>query len=470
MPVRVPFSTHFTRSRVLCCYQRYVIALGHGAQVCQIIEQNLTRANAIALGEFRMPPERPKHIVLIHQFFWPDLAGGTLLATDLVRELARRGAKVTVIAGRSNTGGQTDGEPPDAEIIRVPGLPFSRNHVGRALSSVSFFVGVLACLPRIRKADCIITLTAPPLLPVLGTLLQIITHARHVIWEMDMYPDLAIDLGVLRAGSLAARFAGAAMDVSRRHAKCVISLGPCMTRRLLARGTPARKILLAENWADGQVYEPCHSYRVDETFTVVYAGNAGFAHDVGTIAGAMCQLKQDDRFRFVFVGGGVKMRELHDFCHSHHITGASFSEFKPPHQLVSEDYSRADVGLVTQNPATNGSIVPSKIYSLLGAGLPVVFVGPIDSTPSLTVRQYRCGWHVDCGRVDDLVALLRSLAEHPDMVADASACARETFLKHFELRVGVDRICRILGILSPANASPTIQSATLAGVPSPRLP
>src|SRR5438128_1467864 len=142
------------------------------------------------------------HIVVVNQFFWPDLSGASLLASDLVRELARRGIRVTVITGSSTTGGRNDSEPPNAEIIRLKELPFSRTNLGRVLSSISFFSAALTCLPRVWKANLIMTLTTPPLLPLLGTMLQGLTGCQHVIWEMDMYPDVSIDLGVLLPASL----------------------------------------------------------------------------------------------------------------------------------------------------------------------------------------------------------------------------------------------------------------------------
>ena len=386
------------------------------------------------------------HIVVISQFFWPDLSGASQLATDLVRELVRRGVKVTVVAGESSTGGDNDTEPPAAEIVRVSEFRFARNSLIRTLSYLSFFALVLGCLPRLREADLIITLTNPPLLPFVGTIFQSLTRARHVIWEMDMYPDLAVDLGVLVPGSLVTRLSGALIDFSRRRAQYIISLGPCMTRRLLARGTPENKIRLAESWADGELYKPASRRTPSGRVTVLYAGNMGLAHDFDSISAAMMELKADPRFHFSFIGDGCRMDALKKFCESHGVSNAHFGSFKPPRRLVAEDFTTASVGLVTQNSACSGTVVPSKIYGLLAAGLPVIFIGPGNATPALTIKQFQCGWHIECGRGEELVSLLRIQADNPRLVSEAGARARRAFQDHFALPLGVDRICRILGV------------------------
>src|SRR5436305_541454 len=75
--------------------------------------------------------------------------------------------------------------------------------------------------------------------------------SRHCIWEMDVYPDVAVALGVLAKGSLLDRAIGGLSDFSRRRSDRVIALGPCMRDLLVGRGIPKEKIAIAENWVDG---------------------------------------------------------------------------------------------------------------------------------------------------------------------------------------------------------------------------
>src|SRR5690606_11157146 len=125
---------------------------------------------------------------------------------------------------------------------------FSRGHAARLLSYASYFAAAIWHGMRIPAPDVAITLTTPPLLSAVGLLLQKLRGARHYIWEMDMYPDVAVDLGMLRADAVISRATGAIADSVRMRADAVIALGECMRGRLIERGIPASRIRVAENW------------------------------------------------------------------------------------------------------------------------------------------------------------------------------------------------------------------------------
>jgi hypothetical protein len=86
---------------------------------------------------------------------------------------------------------------------------------------------------------------------------------------------------------------------------------------------------------------------------------------------------------------------------------------------------RAHIGLVTQNQDCLGSVVPSKIYGLMAAGRPALFIGPKEATPSQIIRRFNCGWQVDCRDSDKVVALLKALAADMELVQQAGLRALE---------------------------------------------
>src|SRR4029077_10910077 len=106
------------------------------------------------------------------------------------------------------------------------------------------------------KAALVVTLTTPPLISLLGTLLKNFRGSRHFIWEMDVYPDIAVCLNVLKSRSVVTRLIGAVADFSRKRADGIIVLGEDMKARLVARGIPEHKIFVVENWADGREIVP----------------------------------------------------------------------------------------------------------------------------------------------------------------------------------------------------------------------
>ena len=383
-------------------------------------------------------------ILLLNQFFWPDSAATSQLLTDLARGLKERGHKVSVICADGHYALKNEAGDPDVEVRRVKAVPFVRGKLGRALSYASFFLSAgLFGLFSLRP-DLVITLTTPPLLSVIGTLIKSFRGSRHFIWEMDVYPDVAVDLNYIKAAGLLDRVTGIAADYSRRKADGILALGHCMRRRLIGRGIPAEKIHVAENWADGRVIVPTPRPRERSELVLLYSGNLGLAHDVATISAGMKALKEDARFRFVFAGGGPSREQLESWCQTENIRSAEFRRYSQREKLA-ESLGSGDIGLVTQRESCLGSVVPSKIYGLLAAGRPVLFIGPKDSTVSQIIERFNCGWQVDNGDSAALIELLKSLAVAPAKVWVAGQRARKAFDRHYDLHLGVARICSLIG-------------------------
>jgi glycosyltransferase involved in cell wall biosynthesis len=382
-------------------------------------------------------------ILLLNQFFYPDSAATSQLLTDLARALAAAGHSVRVICGRSSYAEPDSRNPPAVQIARTPGLPFTRGLLARAFSYVTFLAGALCRGLLGPRPHLILTLTTPPALGVCGSFLKTVFRARHFIWEMDLYPDIAVDLGVLRPRSWFTRLMGASFDRARLKADGIIVLGDCMRRRLIRRGIPAARIHVADNWADGAEIFPL-PFPASGPLHILYSGNLGLAHDVDTIRAAIHHFRSDGRFHFFFAGAGPHRNALESFCRDN--THVRFSGYRPRHELAAA-FGECHIGLVTQKPETLGSVVPSKTYGLMAAGRPILYIGPRDATPALIIERFHCGWQISPGDIVALIALLERLALDPDLVSRAGERGRAAFLRHYDLPLGVARVCSILGAL-----------------------
>jgi glycosyltransferase involved in cell wall biosynthesis len=388
-------------------------------------------------------------ILIINQFFWPDTAATGQLLSDLTRVVDPENHVVTVFCGAAQYGSVNTGSPPPVEIVRLGRIDFSRVRLRRLLSYGSFFLGAAVRAVRTPKPDIVLTLTTPPLVSLLGTLVKQLRGVRHFVWEMDLYPDIAVDLRVLRPRSLTTKLIGWLADFSRKRADGIIALGEDMKARLVARGISEEKIVVAENWADGDEITP-HPFQ-DGPLVVHYSGTLGLAHEQHTVREGMRRLRGNRSFRFLFVGGGACHPVLEQFCRTHDVDTAEFRPYTKRSDL-SANLAEGHVGLVTQIPQTLGSIVPSKIYGIMAAGRPILFIGPRESTPARIIQQHGCGWHIDPGDSDSLVRLLQQLERNRDLVQKAGARARDAFEKHYEKSLGAGRLLSILGLSEPAPA------------------
>ena len=327
------------------------------------------------------------------------------------------------------------------------------------MSYASFLVGALwSSFFHVRKPDLVITLTTPPFLSLIGRLMKL-RGCRHYLWEMDLYPDVAVDVELLKPDAWSTRLLRRVAGAVRSGAHGVIVPGDCMRDRLA--GVAWNKIHVAENWADGSIVHP-GPYRKDGNLRLLYSGNLGIAHEVETISGAMEALRADSHFRFVFVGYGFRRKALEEWCASRGLENVSFQAYRERSKF-SESLAAGDVGLITLKAACSGSVVPSKVYPLMAAARPFLFIGPHSATPARLIRRFQCGWHIENEDVEGLVALLRVLHSNPALIQQAGQRARDAFLEFYDRPVGVARLSKIIGVASPVEA-PMSKAATTTSV------
>ena len=388
-----------------------------------------------------MAPARMR-IVLFNQFFWPDMSATSQILTDTAQFLAKEHEIVVICSGNGTK--LTNSEADFAAgvlAIRTQSAGFGHRTWQRLSSYLSYLAGSLFWGLKIKRPEVYVTLTTPPVLSIVGSLLSILRGTNHVIWEMDVYPDIATDIHYLKPGGLLDRVIGWALDWSRRRARTIIVLGEDMKDRLTARGIPDSNIKVVENWADGNAIRQLPF--PDGPLVIYYSGNLGLAHETETIQRVIERLANHRDFRFVFAGGGPRRLALEEFCRTQRILNVEFRPYSKRSELQTS-LAEGHLGLVTQLPQTLGSIVPSKIYGIMAAGRPLLFVGPAQSTPARHIRRFECGWHVPSGNVEELESLLIHLNRNRALLTEAGTRARQAFESEFDSPIGLTAIKNII--------------------------
>ncbi len=400
-------------------------------------------------------------IVLLNQFFWPDTVATAQFLSDLAQALAEDNDVTVLCSGKNERCLNSDAAlVRNITVIRTKGITFGRSGVGRIASYISYLAGTIWHGIRLPSADIYLTLTTPPFLSPVGYGLALFQGASHILWEMDVYPDIASDIGYLKRKGIADRVAGAVLDWSRRHAGAIIVLGVDMRDRLMARGITRETIHVAENWADGKEIYPRPF--TDGALVISYSGNFGLAHEIDTISGVIERLANHPNYRFVFAGDGPKRRHLQIACQKKGIGNVIFKPYCKRTDL-GKSLAEGHLGLVTQLPETVGSIVPSKIYGIMAAGRPILYIGPKGSTPSDYISRYQCGWQIAPGDVTQLENLLLHLNVNRHLIAEAGARARIVFEENFDKPIGVGRVLDVINQLRVAGESTTRLTQAVIG-------
>lgn len=378
--------------------------------------------------------------VFINQFFWPDEAATSQLLVDVVRVMAER-RPVSVICGPAQYAGGAGSAPPDnVEIRRQRAGGFGHGKMRKLWSYGSFFLGAAADICWGPSPDMVVSMTTPPLLGILGWLAQR-RGARHIIWEMDVYPDVAVELGMFSRRGVLDRVTGWLADMPRRRADGIIALGPCMQERLQRRGIGSTPVFIVHNWADGTAIPAC-PFTQDGRLKVFYSGNMGLAHDFETVVPAIRELGASDGFLFRFSGGGPRRAEVEGACAS--LPACEFAGYHAREGLA-EAFAANDIGLVTQRADTSGTVVPSKVYGILAAGRGVLYVGPRQSTIGQLLEQHGVGWRIDNGDSAGLRDMLRYLQANRNLVEETGHRARKVFEQHFDRAGQVEKVLAVCG-------------------------
>lgn len=384
-------------------------------------------------------------ILIINQAYWPDVVATAQHMTDWAEQLAKAGHEVHIIASRSVYGQQGGMLPRKEEHNRVKihrvGINLFRKGgiLTRLIDFGTFHFLALIKANLLKRPEVVVCLTTPPFIGVIGRFLQLFRGCRYVQYEMDLYPDVPVALGVMKPDSFVTRRFEWLHRHLLRKANKVVVLGRCMRSLIASKDIPDRQMVLVTPWADPDEIVPVpratnawrQAQQLQDKFIVMYSGNLGLGHDISTICLTMERLFRsgeknpaDQQFQFVFIGGGKRMKEIEKFATARQIPIPLMLPYQPREKL-SETLSAADVHLITQAPGTTGLIVPSKFYGILAAGRPSLYIGPADTEVALSIREDQLGLVVEIGNVDHCVDYLRQLRDAPEQRTELENKTRE---------------------------------------------
>jgi len=390
-------------------------------------------------------------VLILNQFFYPDISATSQLMTDLAEDLVKMGADVTALCCKNQyikgEGLVSDEVYKGIRIVRVSVTQFDRgSFVKRGVSYLSFYVSAFFKLVRLTRPDVILVLTTPPLIASVACMIKSISRCRVIYVVQDLYPDVAVQLGVLKEKSRFTKLLESVSKSTLTRADAIVALGDCMRKRIEEKGTPTCKIHVIPNWADGEQIRTVErsenqfirEHNLVDKFIVFYSGNMGKVHDFDTILESAGQLSAHRDIAFVFVGDGPKKNSITSFVKDNPDANILLLPYRTRDEL-SVSLGAADVSLVTLSEGMQGLVVPSKVYGVMAAGRPVIFVGPSDSEAASTIENAACGYVIPNGRPSELKHAILKLKTDKNLASRMGRNSREHFETKFDRRLVTKR-------------------------------
>lgn len=178
-----------------------------------------------------------------------------------------------------------------------------------------------------------------------------------------------------------------------------------------------------------------------ECFVVSYLGNMGILQDMDTVLAAVRLLCDDDSIKFLFAGHGSKLEGLRRTIREEGLKNADVLDF-----LHGNDFQDAlqisDCAVVSLIPGSSGLCVPSKTYSYMMRGTPLLAVmGPSDIARD---AESGAGIRIDNGDGAGMAAAIRYMRDHPEQVNEMRRRCREIYLKNYTTEIAAERYVKLL--------------------------
>ena len=302
----------------------------------------------------------------------------------------------------------------------------------------------------LSKSDYLLVESPPLFLGIAGVWLSRITGARLIFNVSDLWPESAVQLGVLRAGSTAHKLSTRLESYCYRRAWLVTCQSKSILSNIVARFPNCRTFHLS-NGVDTKRYgEAMSTKAVRAELTrngdciALYAGLHGLAQGLDQIVATAEVMQSEKGIRFVLVGDGPLKKTLMDQTAE---IGLSNLTFLPPKRSdeVPSLVAAADIILVPLKKYIPGA-VPSKLYEAMASHRPVVLIASGEAAD--IVREHNAGIVVKPGDRDGLIRAIRTLQTDPDLRRRLGVHGRRAVEKYFDRSTIVSKFVEYLMVRS----------------------
>jgi glycosyltransferase involved in cell wall biosynthesis len=288
---------------------------------------------------------------------------------------------------------------------------------------------------KVKNVDLVMGTSPPIFQAVSAWLVSVIKGCPFLLEIRDLWPEFAIDMGVLKNPQL--------IWVARKlerflyaRANQILVNSPAYRDYLLHMGVPEEKISFIANGVDPDMFHVQkvigslrREYGLEDKFVVTYAGAMGMANNLEVVLDAASILDDCPEIHFLMVGDGKDRPMLEQLADDKQLRNVTFTGTRPKSQMP-ETLAESDVCLaVLRDIPMFRTTYPNKVFDYMAAGRPVVLA--IDGVIRQVVEAADGGIPVPPGNPEAMANAIRTLYQNRSRGEQMGQTAREYVVKHF---------------------------------------
>ena len=395
-----------------------------------------------------------RKILLISQVFYPDEVAVANLFTNLCTELVKSGLEVRVwCAQPSYTCRERQQKHKIYQGIYIHYLPstnFRKDKIfGRLINYFTYSVSTVLKLIFSRDKTKVITHTTPPFLAIIISFLCKLKNREFFYVLLDVFPDGLIRLNKVSSRNILIKIWRSLHLKAFKRCKRIVVIGRDM-KKWLCDFYPGgyKKVEYIPLWQDKELITPVDfndnpfvsDLHLQDHFVVQYSGNMGLWNDMEALGRAIS--KSPDGIMFVFIGNGMRKKELIESIKNDNLSNVLFIPFQS-NRNYSLSVCACHVALVNLREGLEGIAVPSKIIGIMGAGIPVIAMVPKDSEIAYIVEEEKCGYVLKPSDSDGLINTIIRLKSDEVLRKSMGQNGRRAFEKKYTSKIIAEKYSAI---------------------------
>ena len=398
-------------------------------------------------------------VIFPFSYYYPEQCAGIFVVDDLMHRLAEEGDESVIYVPTPTRNVREGVEWKRKEVLcdgkmvvkRFPMYGEGKNPVLRALR---YCFCELAYLHHLLwdKYDVAFIDSTPPIQGLKLPIVRLFRKCPVVYNAQDLFPDTLSGTGLAKKGGLLWKIGSWVARVTFNNTDKIIAISEDIKRTLVEeKGIPADKVVVVYNWVDSDAVVPIAKEEnplFDEfglsrdKFHVVYAGNLGNAQNINIVVDAAARLRDNEVVEFVVFGSGGLENDIRARIEAEGLKNLRLLPLQPV-ERVKYVYSLGDVCLVSCKEGLGGSAMPSKTWSILSCGRPVL-ANFDEGELQMILTKNELGVFTKAGDLEGFVEAIRQLASESKKCAEMGARGRQFILDNLTKDAGTRKYAEVL--------------------------